>query len=402
MAKWTRIAIVAPALLAMAACSGSPEPAPSSAVGWQAVVLPAPPGPAGRVSLRDAVTCGGKWFVVGAVVNPPDPSAQATAGAAAAEVSAGQEITRPVAWTSDDGRTWTSLTVDATSFYGKQDVLYSAGCRDGHLAVIGDKSGGSHGNPRVSTFYQDGTRLVEVDAAFTLFGGSEALNVGQLTGGPKGWLIAGNRVSGGAAWISTDARQFQLIEGSPGLASDPGLDTFAAVGLVTDTGWELVGGGQVTGHIDRDPFAWSSDDGTHWRRQALPHDTTYEDLQRVARVGSDVVAVGLHGGTFGAWVQSSGTWRVGGRFGATDAQGLAAVSSATAVGARVVVASQDGKTCALWVSSDHGASFVPVNLPGRFPAGADSGLAVAGDASQVLLVGDDGVNARLWTGHFSG
>src|SRR5437660_6978076 len=121
MAKWMRIAIVAPALVAVAACTGSPKPAPvrASTIGWQAVTLPAPPGPAGRVWLRDAVTCGGRWFVVGAVVNPPDPSAQPTAGAAAAEVSAGQERTRPVAWTSGDGRVWTSLDVDATSFYGK-------------------------------------------------------------------------------------------------------------------------------------------------------------------------------------------------------------------------------------------------------------------------------------------
>ena len=54
---------------------------------WHALALPMPAGPTGRLMLRDAVACAGRWYVVGAV-----------GGADGA--------TRPAAWTSTDARTW--------------------------------------------------------------------------------------------------------------------------------------------------------------------------------------------------------------------------------------------------------------------------------------------------------
>ena len=173
--------LLAVVLLLSDACSShtSPVIGPSEgplSLSWQEVSLPAPAGPAGRLAVRDVVTCDGKWYVVGAVLGPAE------------------DASRPAAWTSDDGKTWRAMTIQASSFYGKLQTLFTAACKDGKVATLGAKSGGAHGNPRISSFYQQADALIEVtNAAFTLYGGSDAVNVGRLSAGPKGFLLAGNR-----------------------------------------------------------------------------------------------------------------------------------------------------------------------------------------------------------------
>jgi hypothetical protein len=306
------------------------------------------------------------------------------------------------AWVSTDAKTWKPLTMAPFSFYGKLNVFSTAACKDGRLAALGAKSGGAHGNPRTSSWYLRDDTFIEVNAEFTLYGGSEAVNVGRMTAGPKGFLIAGNRVSGAAAWLSADATEFRLIQGAPNLASDPKVDTFAQAGVVTEAGYTLVGGGSTVGKIDRDPLVWTSDDGTHWRRVAVPFDDTYEELQRVVRVGADLVAVGLHGDTFAAWRGRGETWQPGGRFGATDAKGLAGVRSATVVNGAVLVAAQDGTRYALWLSTDAGQTWRSVTVPpGEHPAGSERAAAVAASSDTVLAVSDDAKQGRIWTAHYS-
>ncbi|GAB3940705.1 hypothetical protein GCM10027614_24810 [Micromonospora vulcania] len=167
--------------------STAPEP-PALRPQWQSLTLPAPPGGAGRLLLRDATACAGRWFLTGGV----------------ADASGG---TRPAAWTSVDGTTWTVVPVLADSFYGRQNVLSSVACREGKAAVIGAKVGGAHGYPRVSTWRQraDGA-LVEVQASFETYGGPKAVNVSELAAGPSGWLIVGNRTAGAASWVSPPPR----------------------------------------------------------------------------------------------------------------------------------------------------------------------------------------------------
>jgi hypothetical protein len=376
-------------LLALAACSGNntpvigPSPSPLS-LSWQEVSLPAPPGPAGHLAVRDVVTCDGKWYVVGAVLGPQDAS-------------------RPAAWASDDGRTWRPMTLQASSFYGKLQTLYTAACKGGLVAAIGAKSGGAHGNPRISTFYRQGDNLIEVtNAAFGLYGGSEAVNVGRLEAGPKGFIIAGNRVTGGAAWLSNDATEFRIVENSPGLASDPKLDTQAQDGYVGDSGYVMVGGGLPKGQIDHDPFAWTSPDGDHWTRVTLPRDSQYEDMQRVDKVGDNVVAVGLHGDTFGSWFSANGAqWQAGGRFG-SGLSSLADVRSMTVAGNTALVAAQDGTKYGVYASTDGGQIWRTATMPpGAHPSGSEKGLALAAGSGEIVAAGDDGTNGRIWVAQYS-
>ncbi|MEU8297361.1 hypothetical protein AB0C04_08760 [Micromonospora sp. NPDC048909] len=365
----------------LAGCDRAParvDPEPL-APAWQQVTLPAPPGASGRLLLRDAVACAGRWYLVGGV-------ADAAGG------------TRPAAWTSTDGPAWRNVPIRADSFYGRQNVLYAVGCRDGVAAVIGAKVGGAHGYPRVSTWRQlpDGG-LVEVQAPFETFGGPKAVNVSRLAGGPAGWLIAGNRSSGAAAWVSPDAAEFALVEGAPELATDATGVSWAFDAVAGPAGWLAVGGLLPPGRIDRDPAVWASSDGRSWQRTVLPGSRDYEELQRVVLVDGVPVAVGLRGGTFGAWRQEPGGWVAAGGFGRRAASGVPSVTSLVAAGGRLVVAVSDGERHSVWESVDRGGSWRAVRTPAEPLAGADRDVALVAVGDRWWLAVDDGQRGGLWT-----
>src|SRR6185295_8073162 len=171
-----------------------------------------------------------------------------------------------------------------------------------------------------------------------------------------------------AAWLSADATVFRIVENSPGLASDPSLDTQAQDGYVGDSGYVVVGGGLPKGQIDHDPFAWTSPDGDHWTR-----------------------VTGPHGDTFGAWSSATGAqWQVGGRFG-SDLSPLADVRSMTVAGNSVLVSGQDGAKYGLYTSADGGQTWRPVSMPpGAHPSGSEKGFAVAAGPGELIAAGDDG------------
>jgi hypothetical protein len=369
--------------LLLAGCTAAPAPAPPPvAVTWAAVTLPVPDGPPGRIGVRDAVDCAGRWFVVGAVF-----------GADGA--------TRPAAWDSTDGRAWRSLVFQAlpTSLYGPQNVIFSVGCAGDRVVMIGARSGGAHGNPRVSTWYQrpDGV-LTEADAAFETYGGERAANVAHVTGGPAGFLIAGNRTSGAAVWLSPDGTGFRLIENARGLASDAGTTTVARDAVVAADGqWVLVGGVGRTGAVEQNPAAWHSRDGSRWTAADVPTEPGTNELQRVTRLGDDLVAVGLRGDTFGAWRGRGIGWQPVGRFGTTTGA-VSHVHSVTAAGGRLVTAVDVDNAYGIWLSADGGGTWRTVALPVARQAGTDHAMAVAGRGDTVLVAASgDGTRGAVWT-----
>jgi hypothetical protein len=332
------------ALTLVGACASAPTNA------WTELSLP---GPGPRL-LRDAVACGEHWYVVG--------------GRAGADGE-----TSPAVWDSTDGRSWRSLTLTPLpgSYYGPRSVLYAVGCANGRIAAVGSRSGGAHGNPRTSTWYQrpDGS-LAEAAAPFETYGGDTAVDVGRISGGTAGFLIAGNRTSGAAAWLSPDGTRFRLFENAPGLAR-----AFARDGAVLDGRFLLIGG------FGNAPAAWSSVDGSSWQRAEVPDEDGYDELQRVVRLGDQLIAVGPRGDTFGAW--QGPDWTAVGRFGKPDATGVRSLT----VSAGRLYAAAGG----LWRSGDGGRSWVPVTTP----RGASPLSAVAGHNGGVLLVAGD----RVWLAH---
>lgn len=389
-ARWLLVLVLAVGLLA----TGCERPAPDNTVRpqWQAVDLPMPPGEPGRLMLRDVATCGGRWYVVGAVAGAGD-------------------ATRPAAWTSADATSWTSLRLqplsdsNIESYYGKRAILYAVGCYQERLAVIGAKAGGAHGNPRVNTWRQlpDGS-LAQVPGHFELYGGPRAVNVSRIAGGPGGWLMAGSRESGAAVWRSADAAGFEIQEGVAPLASDAAMATAASAVMPVGSGWLVAGSGRRPGRADRDPLVWSSPDGRHWRRLVLPATSEDEVIQRLVPVAGGVLALGVRGGGFAAWRWTGGSglptagsdWQATGPFGATGVGAIAGIEAVTAAGDSVVAASVGADGHRVWTAPAAGDRWRAVALPAEVPAGGYTATSVAAESGRVLLATDDGVDARAW------
>ncbi|WP_433386570.1 hypothetical protein [Micromonospora sp. KLBMP9576] len=368
-------------LAVLAGCGRAPVPPADEPLRprWQPLTLPASPsGGPGRVLLRDAVSCGGRWYVVGALAN-----------------AAGQ--TRPAAWHSGDGRSWSALPVSPSSFYGRQHVLYAAACRDGRLAALGAKNGGAHGNPRTGTWSQSsGGQLREAPAPFELYAGPRAVSVARLAAGPAGWLIAGTRVGGAAVWTSPDGGRFTIREGVPELAGDGRGRTFAYDAVAVPSGWWVVGAVLPPGATGLAPLAWSSADGRAWRRVSLPAPDGGGPAQRVAVVDGAAVAVGPLADGFGVWRQAGDGWRRVGGFGATGA-GVSSVESLVAAGRGLVAVTGDGDGHGLWVGVDAGGRWRAAVMPAAVPAGGDAAVAVAAQGDRLLLVSDDGKASHAWS-----
>jgi hypothetical protein len=344
-------------------------------------VLPLPPGAAGALVARDVAACAGGWFVVGAV-----------RGADGA--------TRPAVWASADGAVWRAARPEPITFYGEQNVLSAVACRaDGRAAAVGAKTGGVHGNPRTSSWVSAGAgRWREVAGTFELFGGADAVNVGRLAAGPAGFLIAGNRVTGAAVWVSRDASGFELRSGVPGLATDGAGSTWADDAVALDGGWLVVGGVRPRGRTDRDALGWRSADGVVWSRvPAEGVSGAYEEMQRVVTLRGVPVGVGVSGSSFGVWRLDGARWRPVGSFGVVRRAGVSAVRSLAVVGDRLFVVTSDGAAYGVWVSPDGGASWSEVVSPVGSVVGPESSVTVAGVGSRVVLVVDDGSGARLFS-----
>jgi hypothetical protein len=347
---------------------------------WQEVSLPLPPGPAGRFVVRDATPCAGSWYLVGAVAG--------TDGS-----------TRPAAWTSADGRTWRSLAVEAHQYYARRAILYAVACRAGAVAVLGARSGGAHGNPRVTAWHQraDGA-LQDVRVPFELFGGPNAIAVSRIAAGAGGWMIAGGRTSGAAVWLSRDATTFQLVDDDPALSSDATRRTNAWDVTAGASGWTAAGWAQVSGRVAPVPMAWSSTDGRHWRRQEVPPATAgFADLERVVDVGDRVLAVGIRGDRFGTWERLGDQWRAAAVFGALDPRRSSApnVSGLAAGPPGALTTVSDGVHVRLWFG-DRRDRWDEVVMPTRPLGSGDRQTTVAADARDVLLVSDDGTSGRVW------
>ncbi|MFU8872623.1 hypothetical protein [Micromonospora sp. SL4-19] len=390
MALRRLVAVLGVTVVLLAGCVRSPahaDPEPLRPQ-WRSLTLPVLPGTPGRLLLRDVAACAGHWFVVGGVADP-------------------EGETRPAAWTSADGLSWSSVPIAPSSFYGRRHVLYAAACRQGRLGAVGARNGGVHGNPRTGTWAQapDGT-LREVPAPFELYGGPRAVSVSRLVAGPGGWLVVGSRADGAAVWTSSDGERFTLREGVPELAGDGRGRTVGLDAVAVPPGWLVVGAVLPPHATAALPLAWTSVDGRAWRRVELPASDGRSQAQRVALVGGAVVVVGSLRDGFGVWrvvppgggaerIGAAGWRRVGGF--AAAGPGVSSVHGlVSAAGGGLLAVTGDGARHGLWFSVDSGGSWRSMVLPVVVSDGGDTAVAAAFGGDRLVVVADDGAGSRAW------
>jgi hypothetical protein len=368
---WVRILVVALVAVILSACDDAGRERDDVVAWTETGPLPAPPG--GTVVLRDGTWCGDHWVVVGAVRRGDD--------------------TVPAAWSSPDGRAWAPVAIHPHSYYGRRAILFSVACVGAEPVAVGERSGGAHGNRRVTTFRAAGDGWTDVAAPFELYGGPRALDVGPVSAGPDAWLIAGNRLDGPAVWFARSPRRFEIVESAPGLVGGSDL-AIASQAAWLDGAWHLVGGASVG--TERQPLAWTSADGREWTRDEVPKGSALDDMERIVAVGDGLIAVGRSSDGFAVWRSTAGTWSRLGTFGAASQDGgLPDVVDLDVQGRTFDAVVSDGATYQLWTSQD-GVSWHRSALPAEIRSSGDAAVATAASPRSLLLLSDDGSAATVW------
>ena len=238
--------------------------------------------------------------------------------AAVADAAGG---TRPAAWTSTDAVDLDGAAVRCrAACYGEQNVLYRGGLPGrpagrgrraravGCTAIRGSVPGGR--SPTAS--------LVEVPAAFEVYGGPDAVNVAPDRGRPA--RLADRRQPGQRGGGLGVRRRGGVRAGRGGAGAGQrrgGPDRGRT------TRWRRRRGGWWWARCCRrggstvDPAVWTSPDGRAWRRAALPA------AGRRGPAAGGRWSGGARGGGraargdgFGAWLAGAASgWRAGGGFG---------------------------------------------------------------------------------------
>jgi hypothetical protein len=294
------------------------------------------------------------------------------------------------------------VTINTTTYWGHGAILNSIACSRNRIAVVGARSGGAHSNPRVTTFKQHSDRsLVDVPAVFTQYGGVTATGVGPITGGPEGWLIAGNRLSGPGVWVTDDPSTSTKVEGEPALTGPTGDEAIAQSGVWDASGWTLVGGGAHRWSMaDRDPAVWTSADGLRWAPEDVPSSSTPEDMHRAVLLADGrLQAVGLSGDRFASWTRTDEGWQPATEFGrvANTWRGAPYVASTAITKDELLATVSTGDTYELRSTPLGESAWRRLPAPMHPTTASDHTLIAATNGDRVLLVGDDGTRSGVWT-----
>jgi hypothetical protein len=323
----------------------------------------------------------------------------------------------PALWRTTDGRSWSRLDTVPKSFYGFVSELTTVAVKaDGAVAAIGQAVGGAHGNPRVGSWYLDGSTLVEVPAEVELYGGPRQGSVNEMAAGPTAFVVVGTRTdrnerTGAAAWVSPDARsEFTIVDTDPALESAPG-ETARALGVAANaTGYLAVGDRFVsgTGRVDADGLFWSSPDGTHWTRVGMADPsllagpgTEEPQLATAWRGGWAVAGTNSVDGrtTVVVWTSPDGTswqWSDVGALG-SDPDSLSAVTSLQVVGSSTLVVGARLGTRLVVATSIDGRAWKALSLPPGMPS-SEHGVVVAAPARDRLVLAATGdASTHVWS-----
>jgi hypothetical protein len=308
----------------------------------------------------------------------------------------------PGLWRSDGRTAWRSVRLAPVTYYGRRAVLFRVASDGRRVVALGRRIGGTHGNPRFTSWTGTSAALHETEQSFELFGGPDAIAVTDLAMTAAGGVVLGSWAhhgdpAGVAVWRQ-DGDTWQRFDRAPALASevtDVGseLTTPAAVtsraGEPVLVGWTVhLGGGQV----GLRPSLWLPA-GSAWREVRLPADGDDAQARAVSCGVAACVVAGAESGRLAVWlVRGADVERVR--------------VPALAVGEREPVLAVTGRT-AVWLALGAGGTSHLMRLrlgdrgrvrdlaPVSPPPGRVLSMTAAGDAVVAVVEAADGPT-RLW------
>jgi hypothetical protein len=221
-------------------------------------------------------------------------------------VAVGRSGASPLAWTSADGRSWQSHPVA---------ILGNGTVAERMTAVVatpdGFLGGGSVGPElaeRHARFWSssDGSTWQPIADDETPFANAEVRSIVRFHGGyvAVGFVGSAQKVTGSVAWTSRDGRSWTRIDA-------PDLARGRAVALVEAPSGGLVAVGSDL--VEHEADAWTSPDGRSWTLAPSEPSRQYHGKIRmtdVTVVGDELIGVGnyigLQRGTAISWVSRDG------------------------------------------------------------------------------------------------
>jgi hypothetical protein len=308
----------------------------------------------------------------------------------------------PGLWLGDGSTRWRSVDLAPVTYYGHRAVLFRVASDGRRVVALGRRIGGTHGNPRVTSWTGSLSRVEETQQPFELFGGPDAIDVTDLTMTADGGVVLGSwshhgDPAGIAVWVQ-DNDTWRRFGRAPGLASevtDVGSDLTTPAAVTTRdgepvlVGWTTHLGG---GHVGLRPSLWLPA-GSAWREVRLPADGDDAQARAVTCGVAECVVFGAESGRLAVWL--------------VRGEAVERVRVPTlAVGEREPVLAVTGRT-AVWLALGAGRTshLVRVRLgdggrvrdvvPVSPPPGRVVSMTAAGAAVVAVVEAADGAT-RLW------
>jgi hypothetical protein len=237
-----------------AAGGAVPETAPTAYVRW--TKLPAVPG---AMTLSWVTSAGGQLLVSGTRGDGKDAP--------------------PGLWRGDGRGGWHAVDLAPVTYYGRRAVLFRV-ASDGHRVVaLGRRIGGTHGNPRFTSWTGTPTALHETEQPFELFGGPDAIGVTDLALTGEGGLVLGawahhGDPAGVAVWRQQGDtwRRYDEAAGLRSEVTDVGSELTTPAAVTTRDGEPVLVGWTVhlaAGEVGLRASLWQSA-GSGWQEVRLP------------------------------------------------------------------------------------------------------------------------------------
>jgi hypothetical protein len=296
----------------------------------------------------------------------------------------------------DDGHGWDDIDLAPVTYYGRRAQLYRVVSDGRRVVALGRRIGGTHGNPRVTSWTGTLAGVHETEQPFELFGGPDAIAVTDLALGPSGGVVLGawahhGDPAGAAVWLE-QGDTWRRYDEAPGLASevtDVGSELTMPEALAVRAGAPVIVGWTV--HLAAGQLAFRASmwrqEGPGWQEVRLP---AVGDAQaRAVTCGpGECTVVGSASGSLAVWVVRGSAVRAV-PVPAIPVADRGQVSAATTRAGVWLSVAGEGATQVLRSDRDR---FVEVSPP----PGAVTSMTAVDDAVIALVRSSDG-STRLWT-----